>query len=293
MAKKYELLNTFLPVNNISAYILGFAWADGHINSERTRFAIASKDNEIEEIRDYFYGCNRPLHYRENGVKILCVDSVGIVKELESFGFTSNKSYAGVPQIPKGFESYFLLGLLDGDGCISVGNVHNSVVLRVYFCGSKDSMLLIQQVIKNITGVQFSLRERKSSGESLSILGIETTRQPIFYVLDCHHTKHSISFLSWLYKDTEGLPFLQRKYKKFIDFLSNYDTTKMCPLCNRVFEYISTQEYCNDCRILLRRLRNRQQDHLNRNGIRYSLSELLKPEEYNVNDWLLDTLGRD
>lgn len=288
--RKYELKNTFFPMTKVSAYILGFAWADGHINSRKTQFSIASKDNEIELIRDFFYADDRPLYYREDGIKILQINSTKIVQELESFGFTPQKSIAGSPLIPDGFEKFFLLGLLDGDGCISVAN---DSVLRVYLCGNQDSMILMQGLIKDFAGVSFALRERNTKGKSFLIGDREIYSHSNLFVLDCPNTKHSIEFLSWIYSDISEIPILKRKHEKFLSFLQSYDTTKICPLCTSIFEYHSTQAYCNNCRVLLRRLRNRQQDHFNRSGKWYALSELLKPEEYNVNDWLLDNLVQD
>jgi intein/homing endonuclease len=287
MAKKYQIQRTFCPVNKVSAHILGWSWADGSINKEGDTFVLTSKDKEIALVRDYFYGDSRPLWNREDGIARLMIHSKKVVTELAGFGFNSQKSYNGSPVIPVGFERYFLLGLLDGDGCISVSTYNEQwrPVLRVFLCGNRESMEVIQQMLYSLFQIKFTIRDRKYyEKESVTILGRKVSCSDKFVVLDGHNTKENIRLLKELYSDIDGLPYLRRKHAIFQQFLNTYDPNLVCPLCGECFEQkASTHIYCSNCHILLRRLRNRRRDHFIRKGVEPSLTQLLSSKEQYIN----------
>lgn len=269
-------------MTSVKAYILGLAWADGWIRGNDTGFALSSKDEELEKIRHLVYPNGRPLEVRKDGVKLLVVYSGRIGKELQAFGFQSQKSYHGRPVIPSGFEKYFLLGLLDGDGCIALSkgqDASDRPTLRIYYSGNQETMDLIRDTIMGQTGILFAQRSRQNSKERY-IGDVKINDHAICTILDLPSTEKSVKYLEWLYSDIEGVPFFQRKFSLFKQFLEIWNPNVSCSLCGcQVPHHGTAIKYCIDCRVLLRRLRNRQQDHLKRKGTRFPLSSLLTEQE--------------
>jgi hypothetical protein len=265
------------------AYLLGLAWADGSIRSNGAQFRISSKEKELEQISLLFYPEGRPLEVCPNGVRILAINSKRLVEELTTLGFTSQKSYHGKPIIPQGYEKYFLLGLLDGDGCIYV-SFKKYPLLRIFYSGNQETMELVQSVIASHTGITFALRPSQSTKDRY-INDIKINDHAVCTLLVSDAREQSLQFLRWLYHSTEGIPYFQRKYQIYRTFLNAWNPIMTCPLCENQFTPTSpTARYCENCRILLRRLRNRQQDHLYRRGERYPLSVLLTKEEQSMID---------
>ena len=257
----------------VKAYVLGFAWADGAINTPLNCLAFVSKDDLIP-LRDIFYGPDRPVYRRKSGTYQLNVASRRIVQELVELGFTPQKSRQGSPTIPPGLEQYFLLGLLDGDGCV----YSTTDVLRVFYCGNAETMELVYGIGKRLVGVHFLARE--STGRNPSIEGRSLRNNHICHTLQLPDIRQSQIFLNWLYSNTDGIPFLQRKYQKFLDFHRLYQRETQCFLCGiSIARNGTTVRYCLDCRLLLKRLSNRRVDHEHREGYRSSFVDLLTDEE--------------
>jgi len=161
---KYTTDFTFIEMDKIKAYILGLMWADGWITSSKTECAISSNDDEIYKIANIFYPKQkRKIEVRENnGCKILHICNKRIVSELEQFGFISTKSKDGSPIIPEGFEQYYLLGLLDGDGCVYHKDGKN---LRVFYCGNENTMVIVKSIIKNILDIDMLINRATHIGQ--------------------------------------------------------------------------------------------------------------------------------
>lgn len=247
---------SFLPMTMLKAYVLGFAWADGSINILLTTLSFVSKD-DLSSLRDVFYPKgDRPVYQRSTGAYQLNVNSRRIVQELVQMGFTPHKSKEGKPLIPPSLERYFLLGLLDGDGCVYSTNKR----ISVFYCGNRETMVLIQEVIQQLTDIYFDLRQPRR--ENVSIQGRPISNNHICHTLQITAMKESRQFLSWLYKDIECIPYLQRKYQKFLEFQRLYQSEIKCFLCaTPVSRNGTTVRYCPECRLLLRRLSNRRSDH--------------------------------
>ena len=280
--KKYNTDFTFNNMDGIKAYILGLAWADGYINSHKTRFSISSNDEEIYEIGEIFYPKQKiPIEVRESGCKILHINNKNIVKELEdNYGFCTDKSKNGTPVIPKEFQRYFLLGLFDGDGCVYHKNGRN---LRVFYCGNINTIETIAKIFKNNLNLEFIIQ--KTTHSNILIDGRELKDNGICYTMQSKGLKDSIKILEYLYENTEQIPFLKRKFNKYQEFKNLYDQYNKCVLCNKdIVRTGSTDKYCDDCRILIRRLKNRQNDHYKRKNIKYNLTELLTlTDNHNIN----------
>lgn len=270
--QKYVTTFSFTPMTPVKAYVLGFSWADGAINTPLNCLAFVSKD-DLTSLRDVFYDSNRPVYKRKNGAYQLNVSSRRIVQELVELGFTPQKSRQGKPFIPRGLEQYFLLGLLDGDGCIY--STHD--VLRVFYCGNAETMELVCGMAERFVDVHFLMRE--SSTGNPHIEGRVLSNNHVCHTLQLPDIRQSRIFLNWLYTNVESIPYFQRKYQKFLDFQRFYQTEINCFLCATPVSRNGTTRYCPECRLLLRRLSNRRSDHEKRNNYRYSFIDLLTHEE--------------
>lgn len=280
---------SFYPFTPVKAYVLGFAWADGCIPASLNTLAFVSKD-DLSPLRDVFYPKgDRPVYRRKGGHYQLDIGSQRIVQELVEMGFTHQKSRSGVPVIPQGFEQYFLLGLLDGDGTVYTST---NKVLRVFYCGTRETMELVQTTVETLVGVRFSLRKAQGP-DNPTIMGRTVTNNHVCHVLQLPTIRDSQIFLTWLYNNIDGIPVLQRKYQKFLEFQRVYKTVIGCFLCDTpVARPGTTRRYCDECNLLLRRLSNRRVDHEQRNGIRHRFIDLMTDEEKaRVNLEAMATLG--
>ena len=107
--QRYITNFSFYPLTPVNAYVLGFAWADGSIDTPLNVLTFVSKD-DLSSLRDVFYPeGDHPIYRRKNGIYQLNVSSRRIVQELVERGFTPHKSKKGVPVIPTGFEQYISL----------------------------------------------------------------------------------------------------------------------------------------------------------------------------------------
>ena len=84
---------------------------------------------------------------------------------------------------------------------------------------------------------------------------------------------------------------LKENHQKNLDFINLRKDMNECKLCHNEFNRTgSTQKYCKDCSILLRRLRNRQQYEFNNCGFMMDLEFLLKPTDKKIDLIELSTL---
>lgn len=112
------------------AYWLGFLFADGSVDhyhaSGRVRLQLQSQDQEILEKYKEALQLDCSLIYdkreRSQCVSVEFVDEQ-IYQDLVNFGIVPNKTYKckHIPfeKVPKQFIPAFLLGLYDGDGCLT------------------------------------------------------------------------------------------------------------------------------------------------------------------------------
>lgn len=125
----FKLENFSTKIDQYSAYILGFIWADGYLNKNNgfsINIEILTKDAEqlkyiFLKTGDWcFYNINSPSKKKwQPQTKIQCNN-----KEL--FNFLKDNDYVDksisspdkiLSKIPKEYHNYFFRGLSDGDGC--------------------------------------------------------------------------------------------------------------------------------------------------------------------------------
>lgn len=132
------------------AYILGYLWADGTVN---TRYqgvgmsCVQSDDYLIRWIRDQFQSKHKVGTFYTNKNDLTkpytycMVCSSGLARDLRDLhGMECNKSNKDLPwrDIPQEFFGHFLRGNFDGDGCVYQGiNTVGRILCSISFLGTK------------------------------------------------------------------------------------------------------------------------------------------------------------
>jgi DNA-binding transcriptional regulator WhiA len=199
----------FKKITKESAYILGFIFADGSINTSlhhnQLNIELNKKDIEVLEfIRSNIQSSIKIYKYKRKHKKTkkyyfsvkVCFSSKEIVKDLIKLGCCPNKTHKEikVPCIPKEFYKDFIRGVFDGDGSVYI--TKNKDKTGCYICCSSISFL---KDIQNILG--FGNIDEKANPPRLS-----------FY-----SKKDKISFFNYIY--SHGF-YLKRKFNKFKEVLS-------------------------------------------------------------------------
>ncbi len=207
------------------AYVLGYIYADGTIEdvreSSRTCYlAITSVDYDILDKIRKVLSSNHTLYIKPekynsfpDGRTYLCkqgyilrIGSKELFDDLFKLGLTPRKSLTlKFPEIPDKFLNYFIRGYFDGDGCIMVSLTKGRSVLSlttIFTCGSLEFLEHLNDLLNKFTG----------SGSKKIIHGDHA------YQL-CYKKNDSLKVLSFMYKNLNKSPFLNRKYHKYKKYL--------------------------------------------------------------------------
>ena len=193
--KQGKVLQQYFPINEKffsrwsreMAYVLGLIITDGCISKEG-RISLSMNDREVLEKVKIAMGSGHPIvpSKQQEGLYHFNFARTKLVKDLAVFGIGPKKSLVvKFPQIPDTFMGDFVRGVFDGDG---------SVFFR------KDNVHL-----QKLGLPKRNIYEQK-------------TKNGFFYSFKFSH-KNSQKLFNILYKDYPNIPFMERKYHKFIDGL--------------------------------------------------------------------------
>lgn len=186
------------------AYWLGILYADGSINSTNNEIALGLIDEEhIKKFQQALGAVNHKIHVKEDrrfkNAKtgyILSVKDAQLHKDLIKWGCIPNKT--DFPNIPYHYISHFIRGYFDGDGSIH------------YLKGSNNFRISFLGTFEFLTNIKNELHCEKIS------LAKGTGKA---YVLQINGRKQLLRILEYVYKDSTPDTRLDRKYKKYLDFL--------------------------------------------------------------------------
>jgi len=132
------------------AYWLGFFSADGYVHQERGQLSLELQEIDKSHVQKFAnaLSCNIPLmeikgnfnnkpwtHFR---FSIKCRN---LVNKMNFYGITQRKSLTFVPvNIPYNYFNYWILGYMDGDGCIFQAKNR----IKISFTGTQDTLNLIK-----------------------------------------------------------------------------------------------------------------------------------------------------
>jgi len=210
----------------IKAYLLGFYYADGSLNTQRKRIKISIGFNDIEIInlfREYIAPLNiigEHINSKENKNKTkthlnsIQIYSPHIVETLTKYGMGHCKTYndiADLSFIQDNVMRHFIRGYFDGDGCVYSHVIKKNIKLkngefkqyeyrnRLWFIVShtKTQLEFLKQWLEKHE-IHPNIYPDKKGNFYLSV-----TKKDSFYKLR-----------ELLYKDSKF--FLKRKYDKFM-----------------------------------------------------------------------------
>ena len=226
---KYNYNKDYFSEINSSekAYWLGFLYADGCIcryykndklKSMNIELSLGECDfHHLEKFRDCLES-NVPIHERhikqndkEYTAYRLNICSTKMCYDLINLGCTPNKTFdVRFPSdeiVSKEYKRDWLRGFFDGDGCISITQMNNKPHIVTTITGIEEMLkdisyfLLSEKILRKEPTYQ---KDKRSSACNIYIHGTDTNKE----------------WLDYLYKDASI--YLDRKYKKYIDFYKDY-----------------------------------------------------------------------
>ena len=191
------------------AYWLGFMYADGYVTGDYVGIALHSKDREhlikfktaIESngnINDY--------NSKTTPYSRIYFKSEKMVNDLINKGCFRNKSlvlkFPTEKQVPKEYQSHFIRGYFDGDGCLSINLSKQSY--RFSILGTKEFLTTIADIFKNGIDEDFSCNLSKRKKDDTNN-----------YTLRYGGINRTYKIMNYLYKDSSEKIYLQRKYENY------------------------------------------------------------------------------
>jgi len=197
--RKYSVNDDYFKKNSRNMfYILGFWFADGHIN--KNRFFISQHKDDIDLLNKISIEMNSdfPLIKCQDNFQI-SITSKELVSDIKKFGGIQNKTKTiNFPNIPEDFLLDFIRGFFDGDGCITYQKNEKCYVSSIICASENFIKTLYNKLIEIIPNFNAKL---KYYDYWHIIMGVNDTRR----------------FRDFIYSDLkEDSLLLKRKYNKFI-----------------------------------------------------------------------------
>ena len=191
------------------AYWLGFLYADGYILKKSNIFGCGLQEKDVNHLKKFLNAINinkNPLRYESTTNSYAFVLSSKIlVEKLREYGFTNHKSYDDTDlvftQIPDMYKKFFILGLWDGDGYVSISKEGKNLTGVV--SNNETLLLSICQYVNHVFGEDF-IKVTKHDGYPRIRLS----------------TNKAYNFLLWLYDNANV--YLDRKHEIFLKFSTGY-----------------------------------------------------------------------
>lgn len=179
------------------AHVLGLLYTDGSNNGKG--FTINSIDKDcIEKIKEKLkytgpISIIKPKGRSKKDQYHLSIRRMKISQDLSKLGCIKKKSlvlkFPSNNIVPIEFIKSFILGVLEGDGCIAKNSVS--------FHGTYDMMIGIKNFIKENLNIELTLYKQRN-----------------IFALYSNKKKESQMLLNWLYQNAEV--YMNRKYDKYI-----------------------------------------------------------------------------
>ena len=134
------------------AYWLGFLSADGYVNNQRGELQLELQESDNLHLEKFKKAieCNKPLMEIHCGDKKQFLHWRFVIKckkmteDLKQYNIIQNKSLIfEPPQLPSSLIPYWILGYMDGDGCI----YESKGRLKMSFAGTKKTLEFIREYL--------------------------------------------------------------------------------------------------------------------------------------------------
>lgn len=193
------------------AYWLGFLFADGCVHDSKGQVAIELRCTDHDQVQKFktAMGSTYKLGLYKTSRGHFCkaqhyIYSHQMVSDLIALGCVPRKSLVldWPKNMPDKYAHHFVRGYFDGDGCIRYDKKCKSIV--VHFTGCHLIINCLQIYIK--TNV---LQHSQFNG---SVGGIGKMANNAVKRLTYAGTRTPIQVLDWMYKGSESMTRLERKY---------------------------------------------------------------------------------
>lgn len=213
--RKYKVdANQFINCNSKkSAYILGFLWSDGYLNNISQHYAIRLEivKDDFLDIKNLFSNWSIQYRHRKNRQPQVRV-SIGQKPfydflKINDYEIKSLASACKILQsIPDKLKPYWWRGFFDGDGCFYYNKKNNCRQMSI--CGSYDQDWSFVKNLFLCLDIPFKIIKRSAkNGNKHSVIRIT-------------NKKYIEKFGYYIYESKYDKLGLTRKYKKFIDIIS-------------------------------------------------------------------------
>lgn len=203
------------------AQFLGLIYSDGSLSKSNNTISIRLREDDsdyLNQWRTKLLKTNKPLYFSRTsknmvspinskiynlkyGCAILDITNAKIYSDAIKIGLCPNKTSKnlGMPNLPKKYIPYFILGLFEGDGCISYCNKSCNLTIACQSNMAQD----LYNYFNNI-GIKANNYVRKS----INIIQI-SRKKDIIRVFDIFYSNPSSVLM-------------KRKHKKYKDIIKNY-----------------------------------------------------------------------
>lgn len=169
--RKYEVNDDFFAnIDSLACcYWAGFIAADGCVGSPKKNcLRLKIKDTDLDHLKTFQYsiGYNGKLHFshkNENTYACINIHSKKIVEDLARFNITKRKTLTLEPPPLDGEQALaFLIGYIDGDGCISIEKLKNEHArLRLSIIGTHNMIRWAKAIFDDIVPFSTNANPRK------------------------------------------------------------------------------------------------------------------------------------
>lgn len=204
-AKMYSVNRDYFAAidTHTKAYVFGLIAADGNVSKDSFTLALQERDKALVEAVASEIGFTGPLGYRKpgratwQGMWVLRVHDQEFCSHLRAIGIVERKtSQLQFPLLPLNLVPSFILGVLDGDGCVYIPKT-GTRGYKVGFSGAHDMLAGIANVLRDNIGVKGDLRPGTGRGWALN-----------------YSATSGLSVAAWLYGKSRSSICMKRKRAK-------------------------------------------------------------------------------
>lgn len=179
--------------NEITAYLLGFIWADGHLRVEKSktghinyRIVIGINEEDGKYIKNLLDTTGKWAHNTQkrkigkNIATFTCSNNI-LGKYLYDNDYESKSRGSAdkiLSKIPDNLKSYWFLGFLDGDGCIYTPFNHtttkNNPKAKIDFSGPFDQDWTFMKKLSDNLNISYSYRQGRKTSKYNKISSFST-----------------------------------------------------------------------------------------------------------------------
>jgi DNA-binding Lrp family transcriptional regulator len=219
--RKYEMDESFFKEINShdKAQILGLIYSDGSI-VEKPQYLLSIRlaENErdyLEDIKNKLKSNHKLLlsvsdNEKHQNIINLTICGENFVKNIVDKGCPQNKTlkikFPSQEIIPSNFINSFILGLFEGDGCLSIyRNKKGEFVSNFSIVGTFDLCLGIQKNIKDNLGIEGRIKKKR----------VKNGKEVNYDTYVVGGNRQTFKIMEWLYQNNSFK--MDRKYNKFLE----------------------------------------------------------------------------